>query len=62
MEGKKTQKDIKDCCTTKLDGIEQLKTKAIELKYLKDKEECIDAWERWLTHKLEMLKDQLAML
>lgn len=46
MEGKKTQKDIKDCCTTKLDGIEQLKTKAIELKYLKDKEECIDAWER----------------
>ena len=46
MEGKKTQKDIKDCWTTKLDGIEQLKMKAIELKYLKDKEECIDAWEK----------------
>ena len=32
--------------TTKLDEIKELKTKVIELKYIKDEEESIDAWDK----------------
>ena len=48
--------------TTKLDEIEELRTKVIELAYIKDEEESIDAWEKQLDEKLEMIKDQLVML
>ena len=48
--------------TKKLDEIEELKAKVIELKYIKDKEETIDAYQKQLEEKLEMLKDHLVML
>ena len=48
--------------TTKLNEIEELRTKVIELKYIKDEVESIDAWEKQLDEKLEMIKDQLVML
>ena len=47
---------------TKLDEIEELRTKVIELKYIKDEEESIDAWEKQLDWKLEMVKDPLEKL
>ena len=48
--------------TTKLAKIEELRTKVIELKYIKDEVESIDVWEKQLDEKLEMIKDQLVML
>lgn len=48
--------------TTKSDEIKVLKTKLIELKYIKHEEKSIDAWEKQLVKKLEMLKDKLVML
>ena len=45
---------------TKMEEIEELKTKVIELKYMENEEDDIDAWEKQLDDKLEPLKDQLA--
>ena len=47
---------------TKLDEIEEFRTKVIELKYIKGEEESIDAWEKQLDGILEMVKDQLDKL
>ena len=41
--------------TAKLDEIEELRTKVIELKFIKDEEESIDIWEKQLDEKLEMI-------
>ena len=48
--------------TTKLDEIKEFRTKVIKLKYIKDEEENIDALEKQLDEKLEMIKNQLVML
>ena len=41
--------------TAKLDEIEELRTKVIELKFIKDEEESIDIWAKHLDEKLEMI-------
>ena len=41
--------------TAKLDEIEELRTKVIKLKFIKDEEESIDIWEKQLDEKLEMI-------
>ena len=48
--------------TKKMGEIEELKTKVIKLKYIKDEKESIDAWEKQLEKKLEMLKHKLVIL
>ena len=48
--------------TKKMGEIEELKTKVIKLKYIKDEKESIGAWEKQLEKKLEMLKHKLVIL
>ena len=52
----------KKLLASKLDEIEELKTKVIDRKHIKDKKVSTDAWEKQLGEKLEMVKDQLVML